>query len=307
MPERRCQLFQARFDDFAIFLGAAQFGQRAFGFPAQNGDRCAQFMGKISGKLREPGERILEASEHLVVANCERLQFIRPPLDRNAFVQARRAGAVDGFPEISQRTQNAAGHEKHNSRASHNSASHHPGEQSGVAGGESLVVGSFLRELQRQPLLSDIGDGGHEREAIAIASVVNKCNWMLPPHRNRLGESVDRQDIAHLWTFRDNVARFVENSHRVRLVGCPYDAQLAIERIRSGIRGDVGPDGGELVGQITIVVVIDMLHDDPVCRAHGEEQHGRGRDGTQEGEAKNDRPRPRLIASVVAEERVNPL
>ena len=186
MPERRCQLFQARFDDFAIFLGAAPFGQRAFGFPAQNGDRCAQFMGKISGKLREPGERVLEATQHLVVANCERLQFIRPPLDRNAFVQTRRAGAVDGFPEISQRTQNAPGDKKGHSRASHDRASHHAGEQSGIAGGESLVVGSLLGELERQPLLSNIGDGGHEREGIAIASVVNKRNGALPAQRSRL-------------------------------------------------------------------------------------------------------------------------
>ena len=80
-----------------------------------------------------------------------------------------------------------------------------------------------------------------------------------------------------------------------------------LSEFRPGIRGDIGPDRGELVGQITIVVVTDMLHYDPISRTHREEQHGRGRDSKKEGQAKNDGPRPRLIARVEPEERVNPL
>ena len=73
-----------------------------------------------------------------------------------------------------------------------------------------------------------------------------------------------------------------------------------------GIRGYVCPNRGELIGQVTIVVVIDVSHHHEIRRPHRTQEHRAGGKGKKERKTKDDRPRTRPLWEInVRRRRIN--
>ncbi len=217
------KLLQARLDYFPIFLGVTGLGQSPFRFAAQDGDRGAQLVREIGGKLRQPSKRIFEAGQHLVEADGERLDFIGPAGDGDAFVQMGRANAFHRLGQVLERAQTAPGHERSNAGTGQDSTTEHAGEQRRVMRGKPLVVRPILRQLQRQAFVPDFGDSRDKGEEFAGLSSVVQRRRPFSSHGNSRREHLARKCHAHLRALRDDMAGSVHHPHRVSLVGRPDD------------------------------------------------------------------------------------